>query len=149
MVDAPEKRCTRGWFARSSRLGLLPDAATRAAHAFGPYARSALAELNAPLKTETAPPARPLRDSPRLSARLAKVGTGHHTEPQKKSSPILAPRGTLPLRPKTKSGAPHCAEDRLKVSETIESVAGVTSSNSETNRADAEADRWRTPITAE
>ncbi|HRN84029.1 MAG TPA: hypothetical protein PK857_04350 [Hyphomicrobium sp.] len=146
MVDAPEKWCTRGWFARSSRLGLLPDAATRAAHAFGPYARSALAELNAPLKTETAPPARSLRDSPRLSARLDEVDTGHHAEPQKKSPPILAPRGTLPFRPETKSGA-HRAEDRLKVSKTIESVAGVTSSNSETKRADAEADRWRTPIT--
>ncbi|AHB49849.1 hypothetical protein W911_02230 [Hyphomicrobium nitrativorans NL23] len=120
MAYAPEKWRARGWFGHASRLGLVPDAMARAAHAFGPYAQSALAELNAPPKTETTAQARPRGGShvpDGLGARLREVEANRRTEPAKKSSPILAPRNTLPVRLETKSAraeSPNHAIERVK-----------------------------------
>ena len=102
------------------------------------------------LKRETATVTLPLGASQEpqgLIGRLGEALNGLETGPEKKSSPILAPRNTLPIRPETKSITPHREEAQWQDSKSVKSVAENISSDSKTDDTVAIADRWRSTIT--
>lgn len=188
MVYAPERWRAREWFSRSSRLGLRPErtassllatpryrntkTGASASEVFGPYAKSAEAELAAAaadIASEDAPPApasppesradlKPRHETTAVTCPIDGARTGGligrlhaltepDTEPRKKSSPILAPRGTLPRRQGTKSGTSQREKTRWEDSERVEPVVGDCSSNAETDGIGPAADHWRAAIT--
>ena len=157
MVDAPARWRVRGWSTHPSRpepqfgpqFGPGPDATARAAEVFGPYARSAAAELRAPVETCAPAGTRPLGISSRPDGAVAGPDDGppgRDGEPPKKYSPLLAPRNSIPIRREAKSGVSDGSNTQPKESKTDETVAAEISSNLEMHDLAALAARLRAAV---